>query len=255
MNKNHFFTSYFGNKRTECGKIYEQLKDKLDEVDYIIEPFCGSSAISYYISLKHPKKFKYILNDNNKHLMECYEIFKDEIKLNKFIDDLNKLMVDITKEKYNILIKEDRVENWFIKQKIYCIRPGLFPNDYEKRHKKDFKYLLDAPIIKFLRTEEIEFINDDAIELINKYKDDEKALIILDPPYVQLNNDFYLEGDTNIYEYLYKNNIKDMTSKILLILEDNWIIKLLFPDTVKQTYDKIYQTNKKKTSHIIVSNF
>lgn len=255
MNKNHFFTSYFGNKRNECGNIYEQLNNKLDDVEYIIEPFCGSSAISYYISLKHPKKFKYILNDNNKHLMECYKIFKDEIKLNKFIDDLNKLVVGLNKEKYLSIIKENTPEGWFIKHKLYCIRPGLYPIDYDLKKNKDFKILLDTPIINFLRTEDIEFKNGDAVQLISQYKDNDKALIILDPPYVQLNNDFYLEGDTNIYEYLYSNNIKDMNSKILLILEDNWIIKLLFPDTVKQTYNKIYQTNKKKTSHIIVSNF
>ena len=68
--KNHFIIPYFGNKRMEVENLYNVIKDKLDEVDIIIEPFCGSSAMSYYISTQHPKKIKYILNDNNKKLIE-----------------------------------------------------------------------------------------------------------------------------------------------------------------------------------------
>jgi hypothetical protein len=33
----------------------DEIKNKLDEVDIIIEPFCGSSAISYYISFRKKK--------------------------------------------------------------------------------------------------------------------------------------------------------------------------------------------------------
>jgi site-specific DNA-adenine methylase len=59
MNKNnHFVISYAGNKRKEVEKIYENIKDKLDDIDNIIEPFCGTSALSCYISQQHPKKFK-----------------------------------------------------------------------------------------------------------------------------------------------------------------------------------------------------
>ena len=70
--KNHFFMPYFGNKRQEVEKIYEEIKEDLlnDEIKTIIEPYCGSSSISYYISTLHPKRFKYILNDNNKKLIE-----------------------------------------------------------------------------------------------------------------------------------------------------------------------------------------
>ena len=65
-NKNHFFIPYFGNKRKETPLIYEKTKHELNDITTIIEPFCGSCAFSYYISLQHPKKYKYILNDNNK---------------------------------------------------------------------------------------------------------------------------------------------------------------------------------------------
>jgi site-specific DNA-adenine methylase len=41
----------------------------------IVEPFCGTS-MSYYIHTLHPLEFKYILNDNNQHLIELYNILK-----------------------------------------------------------------------------------------------------------------------------------------------------------------------------------
>ena len=150
--KNHFFISYFGNKRGECETIYESIKDQLDDIEYIVEPFCGSSAFSYFLSLKHPKKFKYILNDNNKHLIECYKIFSDEIKLKTFIEKLSAFCENIDKEKYLNIINIDESPNWFLKNKLYKIRPGIFPNDYGSRQYNKFDLLLQVPIINFIRS-------------------------------------------------------------------------------------------------------
>ena len=36
-------------------------------------------------------------------------------------------MIDINKEKYSLMCKNDKLENWFFKNKIYNLRPGLFP--------------------------------------------------------------------------------------------------------------------------------
>ena len=118
---------YYGNKRNEVEGLYNEIKDKLDEIEIIVEPFCGSSAFSYYLSLKHPKKFKYILNDNNKYLIELYEISTNLEKINELIETLKIIHKDMNKEKYNIICKEERFENWVYKNKIYNIRPGLFP--------------------------------------------------------------------------------------------------------------------------------
>ena len=74
--KNHFFIPYAGNKREEVEPIYKEVENYLEKIDTIIEPYCGTSAISYFISLKFPKKYKYILNDNNKFLIEIYNMIK-----------------------------------------------------------------------------------------------------------------------------------------------------------------------------------
>ena len=80
--KNHYLISYAGNKRQEVENIYNYSKTLLNNnvIDTIAELFCGSQAFSYYISTLYPKKFKYILNDNDIFLKELYEIFKDDKK-------------------------------------------------------------------------------------------------------------------------------------------------------------------------------
>lgn len=70
--KNHFLFSYSENKREKVKTIYDNLN--FTNIDTIIEPFAGTSALSYYISTKHPKRFKYILNDQNNLLIDLYNI-------------------------------------------------------------------------------------------------------------------------------------------------------------------------------------
>ena len=134
---------------------------------------------------------------------------------------------------------------------IYCIRPGLFPQRYKIKSIKGF---LNAPIINFLRTEDITILNIDAVNVVKNYMNNETTLLFLDPPYVMLNNDFYSSSKLNIYEYLYENSINKFKSTIVLVLELNWIIKLLLGAHIKFTYAKKYQTTKKQTTHCIISN-
>jgi len=94
--KNHFYISYSGNKRNEVVEIYDNIN--FENVDTIIEPFCGTSAISYYIWLKHPN-MKFILNDSNIFLKEMYDIFQDDELINEFENEYLSLIVDINKEK------------------------------------------------------------------------------------------------------------------------------------------------------------
>ena len=245
--KNHFIFPYAGNKREEVERIYEKID--LTNITTIIEPFCGTSAMSLYISLKNPKIYKYILNDNNTFLTELYMILKDEQKTNKLNEDINNINQNITKEKYNNLIKENNMLGWVYSHLVYTIRPGLFPliEIYDKRFKNKIYNFNHYPITNFLRNEDIIIVNENALNIYEQYKNNETSFIFLDPPYLQLCNDFYLEKNINIYEYLSKNNINLEKSKIYLCLEDMWIIKLLFANNkIIDIYNKLYQTSKKK---------
>ena len=251
MKNNHFLISYSGNKRRETEDLYNEIKNKLDDghINTIIEPFCGTSAFSYYISTKYPGKFKYILNDNNKHLIKLYQVAKDPHKLNELILKLKSFVTnDLTKKIYNAIVKNDVFENWVFKHKYCFIRPGIYPTNNFSDH--FFDKMKKSPILTFLRNENITFYYEEGIKIINEYKDVSTCLMFLDPPYILSgsSNDFHYDSKVNIvYEYLSINVINDMKALILLSLEeDNWIIGLMFKDYIKSI--------KNKSMHLIISN-
>ena len=93
--------AYFGNKRQEVENIYIEIKEDLLKCDKIIEPYAGTSAMSYYISTLHPKRFTYIINDNNPHLINLYKIMKSKNDILKFETEIYKMMTPYpTKEEY-----------------------------------------------------------------------------------------------------------------------------------------------------------
>ena len=73
--KNHFFYPYVGNKREEVEHIYNLLD--LNNIDTIVEPFCGSCAVSYYLWTQNKdKKYKYILNDLDGNLINLLKVLE-----------------------------------------------------------------------------------------------------------------------------------------------------------------------------------
>jgi hypothetical protein len=248
--KNHFYMSYCGNKRNEIYNIYNLIN--FDNITTVIEPFCGSQAISYYIWQKHPD-LKFILNDNNEYLKEMYEILKDDLKTIEFEKVINEEFYDKIqdKEQYLKIVKEKNIYSWFIKNKFYNLRPGVFPCGSSRFKKIN---LSSIPIRDFYKNANIEFSSLDGIFIYNQYKNNNENLLILDPPYLNSCNDFYQDTSLNIYEYLNDNDIINEQAKIFLILEDNWIIKLIFKKYIVYTYSKTYEISKKKTSHILISN-
>jgi site-specific DNA-adenine methylase len=255
MVKNHFFFGYHGNKRNEVEGIYKTIvnMEGINDVKTIVEPFCGSCAMSVYVSNQEPGKYKYVLNDNNKHLVELLTIAKSKTKLDELIEDLNNKVVGIDKEKYNAMMKEKTLLSWIISNTIYKIRPGLFPNDgHIKNNYDNFK---NTDIVRFLRNEKVTITNTDGIDVMKKYKDVKTCLMLLDPPYIVSCNSMYANADVNVYQYLYNNKIENMKCKILLCLESMWIIKLLFQNNkISEEYNKTYEMTKKKTQHIIITN-
>lgn len=250
--KNHFFFPYFGNKRQMVELFYNNID--LSNYKTIIEPFAGSAAISYYISLQNPGKFEYIINDNNKYLIELYKIAKNKKKLKNLENKINNLLFDkdnnfISKQEYNKINKENNIEAYIISNKYFNIVPGLYPPG--KQNKLNIE---DIPIINFIRNEKIKFYNMDALDIFNKYHNDKEALIILDPPYLITNNSFYMNPQFKIYEYFYKNIDATYNAGLALLLEYNWIMDMLFKNFNKLSYDKIYQTSKKNTKETIFYN-
>lgn len=256
--KNEFFMPYAGNKREEVEEIYKNISTYIEDKKIIVEPFCGSCSMSLYISLQNPKKFKYILNDNNKHLINLLTIAKDENKLNELVNDLNNTIQNInSKEEYNLLKKEDNIISYIILNSYYNMKPGLYPQDEKrKKKKKDYNDFLKKNIfLNFLRNEEVELYNEDAISIYNTYKDNEECVILCDPPYLSTSNDFYLDPSIKIYEHIYKNNMIYNKAFIAFVLDDMFLINLLFEKYKSFKYNKKYNGfNRKLSIHSIYIN-
>lgn len=115
----------------------------------------------------------------------------------------------------------------------------------------------------FIKNGNIIITCDEWINIFDKLKNDKEALFIIDPPYINSCNEMYnlnigYKENINIYEYMFNNDLNNFLSRIIFILEDIWIIKILFKDNIKETYKKMYQMNnimggkgKKKTNHLI----
>jgi len=250
--KNHFLIPYAGNKRSEFVEIDKFIN--YDNIELVIEPFCGTASMSYQIATKYPKRFKYILNDNNKYLTKLYNVIKSG-GINDFIDDVNKSLGDIkNKDDYVKACKMDDLKNWFIKHKFYNIRAGLY--DKDMHNKKMVLTKEQLKFIDFVVNENVVITNDDWLKCFSDNKDNDKCLFLMDPPYMEACNDFYLSHSINVYEYFFNNSINTFKSQIMFILEYTWIIRMLFGDGIKHKYNKLYGGNKSKsTLHCIINNY
>lgn len=249
----HFIISYPGNKRKE----YKYFKDNinLDGIKNIIEPFCGTSAISFNLWLEHGDKYNYYLNDNSSIIYNLYQLIRNE--------EPNEVLTKLNNIKQNIKGKEDHLKlynsnydiyEYIVLTKISYKRLGLFNKDALR--KNDFKFNnLQLQFFEFIKSPNVFISNEDWHITFDKFKDDNESLIFLDPPYLSLYNDFYQDKKINIYEYLFNNRIENFKSYIFLILEDMWIIKLLFKDNnIISKYNKQYGFSGKKTEHILIYN-
>lgn len=249
--KNHFFMTYRGNKRQEVERILENID--LTNITTIIEPFAGSSALSYYIHTQYPNKFKYILNDNDAKLMELYQMAK-EGTIQDFFNKINSMCFNdngdfIDKDRYKEIVKKKDLEGWFIANKFYCRVSGLYPLNGRKTHIKND---LGQGFTDFLQSDAVHLSQNDAVDLVDRYKDDDTCLIFLDPPYMDLNNDFYNCGGKNIYEYLNYN--KTFKSKIVVVVNETWINDIIFANYKAIKYNKLYQQSNRKVIHCLYTN-
>ena len=266
MTSSHFFISYSGNKRFE----YKYLDPFLnfDGVENIIEPFCGSSAISFNIWMKYPH-LNFYLNDINTNLINIYNLFK-KYETEEIYDNLNDLKrkycnPDDYKKFVKSLDKEKEIDPfiYFFISRLSLITPFSGMMHFENYNKKnDFFKLtkLQLKFIEFIRSPNVYISNDDWFVLFDKYKYDTNTMFVIDPPYIKSDNSFYNKQgrntyDDNVYKYFEKNKITTFNSKIFVILEliaeNN---EIFGEDNIIETYDKEYKLSKKKTKHAIFSN-
>ena len=258
-NTNHFIFSYTGNKRTETKDIINNISNITDYKN-IVEAFCGTSAISFHIWQLYKDKFNYYLNDNDNKLIEIYELLKT-VPLDEISSQLKTINKEINespepKNFYNnIHHKQRNIYDYIYTRKYYNIRPGLYRNNKNIKSLTENKNL--NLFIEFIKSPYVYITCDDWTNCYDKYKNNDKSIILLDPPYITTCNDLYHSPNTNLYENFFNNPIENFKASIFLILENVWLIKLFFRTSkILFEYDKYYGNNQKarKTTHIIISN-
>ena len=112
----------------------------------------------------------------------------------------------------------------------------------------------NCPIVHFIRTEKIEFLSDDALNIVKDNMNNEKCYIFFDPPYLLSCNEYYdnCTVEKNIYQYIYKNQTK-LKCKYAFVINENWLTSIIFKDFNIVKYNKRYSSNKKAT-HMIITN-
>lgn len=290
IKKSECFFPYLGRKTNkEIKPIYNLIEEKKLNYNKIIEPFCGGFGLSYYF---YNKGFKgdIILNDLDENLINFYKDVKEN-KLKDYIDkfnefkktlkyneiDLNDCIYDKQTRKDNSIYFKKRDKQKLIINKLnddnnkdlfyFYLNKKLFSIYYSRFNKNDEqleKYKQCEDLIK-----KSILYNEDAFNIIDKYKDDENALIYLDPPYYQSYNNEYIIKNYKEIKYNYKNkkDYKDMYIKIIELLKDknikatiimtinkNDLLSYILKDNIIYEYDKLMQITKKLTPCIIVSN-
>lgn len=249
----HFLVSYAGNKRNEY-KYFKEYIHLDQDIKNIIEPFTGTSAISFNIWLEHKDKFNYYLNDNSIDIYNIYKLIKEK-EPNEILEKLNAIKNNInSKDDFlNIYKSNYDVYEYIVLKKLSSFRFGVYE---QRKRKTDYKFTkLQLDFFQFIKSPYVHISNDDWSLPFDKFKNDKDSLMLLDPPYLSVCNDFYQCKTLNVYEYLLYNKIETFQCQIYLILENMWINKLLFRNNkIICTYGKTYQTSKKITEHIIIYN-
>lgn len=268
MVKSVFYFTYIGNKYNE----YDNIKDyiSLDGIKTYVEPFSGSCSIGYILKKNNPK-LQIHYNDIDVNLYN----FLDYIR-NANADELNQLKDRYTELTNMINTKEDwnnkiipNIDSdilsyyYFMKNKMIGIMPRFINGNMSKG-----KHTLDIDYNNFIKSVN-KFTNLDYIKILDEYKNDKKAFIFLDPPYLGTTS-VYKNKESQTFDLSRGGLLSDLENhplmilkkyldtskcKIMLIVDCSLTNYLIFKDYIKHNYKKKYDSNKKIVDHLIICNY
>ena len=247
--------SRLGNKTLDIKFFKEYLP--YNDVEIVIEPFCGSFAVSR-ICYNDDKYIKH-LNDFDVNIYNLLNNIDDYITIHKKYTEILKNHVknnDLTLKFCDNGLKaiKNEISNIPIHGKslvdIFFIR-GMMVKTNNIDNYDNLKLFLNKVILS----------NQDYKEILYKYQENEKAFLFLDPPYYMTNNNQYIPQNINddssdilvdIAEFL---NDPKTKCKVMLITNKNKITEYFYKQFIKKTYTKKYQISKKNAEHLIITNY
>ena len=127
-----------GNKKNELKLLLPIIQPQINNKTIFIEPFCGSSIVSFNVYKKINKNIEFHINDIDKIRTDFYINMRDEEK-RKELYKLEESIVKIGSEEYNKVIKKDNPQGmrneyipYVIFKRIHSFRHGLYPTTKKK---------------------------------------------------------------------------------------------------------------------------
>ena len=238
-----------------------------------VEPYCGSSIVSFNVFKKINKNIDFHINDLDPLRIKFYKNMNQEKERQKLYK-LEKEIVEKGEEFYYSIVrgKDDDHLKYVISKRIHSFRHGLYPTN-----KNIILHEITDNWKEFFNKSTI--TNIDYLDILNKYKDNENAFLYLDPPYMDSFNagygtyqhkshdeDLKIIDNTEMY-IKFLEVLKNGKCKILFSINDCALTNYLYKDFIKETYNHKYQTShfniknindgksKKHTNVLIISNF
>jgi site-specific DNA-adenine methylase len=219
-----FYFSFNSNKLNDMKKM-QQFID-LNNVTYIVEPFCGACSFSRYCCSEFDFSGKIILNDTDEILMKFLNFVKknSSLKIVEYYNDFIKTATE-TKIIEEIKYRNENVFSYFVYRKFndFClVKP--FANKMNPIDHSNF-----IQLDKFFQDENIELYNSDAFDIIKSYNN-KNTFIFFDPPHFQNNSQIKkvtCKDSTEIFITI-KNMRDNYLSKILSSLNSDSIMRYIF---------------------------
>ena len=259
---NTFYFSYIGNKRLEYNTIKEYIP-RASSIKYFVEPFSGTASVAYlWYTDNKQANVEYIINDLDADLIKFYEAVQNN-KLKKMIGFINKNLSSSSFER----IKKKKTKNlneWFYMKKIYSRYEGINPFKNNKRKVGKIQY------DKYHEREEFDkqlvLTSLDFTEILDVFKNNKKAFLFIDPPYLDSYNSNYSEYKNGLTEdgtivdrtmiFIQLKQFLDVAKcRVMLVINSNAIINYIFKGYITHEYSKTYGSTKKKTRHVIITNY
>lgn len=258
MNLKPFF-SYWGGKRLEI-PIFEKYIPK--DYKLFVDPFVGGGALYFYLN---PKKA--VINDTDPYVIEFYKYIKNRggFAIQKWMN----------REPFNASLYKsvnnndtmNQIYKWYFLKKYAFSGKISYKKDGIIRGSTTFQarrlgsnvitdQLVDKDYIDLLKRTHI--YNDDYVNIMKRYNNKD-VFMFLDPPYFKTEEP-YFEDFTEEDQRELNKLFKESKSKILMIINDDPLIRELYKGYIKGSYrlkyeSTRYMTGKPKAKHLIITNY
>jgi site-specific DNA-adenine methylase len=240
-----FGLTYVGNKYNEVDE-FEKFLPPRNNINKIVEVFGGAFGLTRRLYCDDKNILK-IINDKSEEVFEYYkDLLDNNLSLLKKL--LNKIIDMEDTKQIRKIIKDSEIP-----YKSMLIQTTLYRDIKKRTTKETIKRIEDLSV---QMDNKYVFTHEDYSVLFRRFKNDNKAFIFLDPPYVDSYNVTYKVHQPTIKMY---EDIRDLldTSEayVMLVINKNAFTTKLYKPWVVHTYDKLYQLNKTTAQHIVCVNY